>query len=138
VIHTVLVDDAVRAARIGKAIAAGFYEYAPYLFDAPHLVWDGPPIDALKRRVWPDFHHAADLDAAAALVHFLPDTAADDFALHGPPTQVATRLEHLLSLGIDFDILVPHPVPPPPPPGDASPSTYMRRFIDEVARPLGL
>ena len=47
--------------------------------------------EALKRRhqVWPDFHHAPDLEASGRVVDFLPDAAADAFSLRGGPAEVA-------------------------------------------------
>ena len=70
VFHTVVDDDAERARRIGRAVAAGYYEYSPMLFDHVGLSWDGPGVEVLKRRVWPDFHHARDLEAAGEVVSF--------------------------------------------------------------------
>ena len=58
-----------------------YYEYSPMLFDPPHFHWDGPPIEELKQRVWPDFHLAKDLEASDRLVSFLSDEIADAFAL---------------------------------------------------------
>ena len=133
VIHTILMDDTARARRLAKAMAAGFYEYASYLFDGPHIAWDGPPVDELKSQVWPDFHHAADLDAAAALVDFLPDGAADAFALHGTADAIATGLIETLTGDLEFEIVVPHPMPPPPQGPDGDPSLdYASRFMREV------
>jgi hypothetical protein len=45
---------------------------------------------------------------------------------------VAAQLTEVLSLGIDFDIVVPHPVPNPLPPEQTSEATYMQRIADEV------
>lgn len=131
VLHTILMEDSARAVQLGKSMAAGYYEYAPYLFDAPELTWDGPSVAELREQVWPDFHHAPDLDAAAEHVDFLPDAAADAFSLHGNASEIAEQLDAVLSLGIDFDIVVPHPVPPPPTP-DGSDGTYMHRFVSDV------
>jgi 5,10-methylenetetrahydromethanopterin reductase len=66
IFHTVLVDDQARALTMAKSMAAGYYEYSPRLFDPPGLTWPGPDPDALKRdrQVWPDFHHAPDLEAS--------------------------------------------------------------------------
>src|SRR5207245_3954554 len=66
IFHTVLVDDAARALTMAKSMAAGYYEYSPVLFDRPGLKWTGADPEALKRdrHVWPDFHHAPDLDAS--------------------------------------------------------------------------
>ncbi len=131
VIHTVLLDDPERALRIGKSLAAGYYEYSPTLFEAPGLSWDGPPVEELKRQVVPDFHHAADLDRSGALVDFLPAAAADAFSAHGDAAQVAGQLIEALSLD-DFEIVVPHPVPNPPPPEEGEGPTYMETIAHEV------
>ena len=68
---------------MAKSMAAGYYEYSPRLFDPPKLTWSGPDPEHLKRdhQVWPDFHHAPDLDASGRVVDFLPAEAADAFAL---------------------------------------------------------
>ena len=49
-------DDALT---MGKAMAAGYFEYSPMLFEPCGLSWDGPDPEILKheRNVWPDFHH---------------------------------------------------------------------------------
>src|SRR5207302_9450183 len=64
VFHTVLVDDAARALTMARSMAAGYYEYSPMLFDRPGLTWTGHDPETLKRdrHVWPDFHHAPDLE----------------------------------------------------------------------------
>ena len=134
VLHTILMENGARAIQLGKSMAAGYYEYAPYLFDAPGLRWDGPPVEELREHVWPDFHHAPDLDAAAQHVDFLPQEAADAFSLHGNAAAIAHQLQAVLNLDIDFDIVVPQPVPPPPTPQaatDADP-TYMQQLISDV------
>lgn len=131
VLHTVLEDDAERALTIGKSMAAGYYEYSPHLFAVAGLTWDGPDVHALQARVSPDFHHHSDLVESGRLVDFLPAAAADAFCLRGDAAQVAQQLCDVLSLGIDFDIVVPHPVPNPPPPGGPGP-TYMERIAREV------
>jgi 5,10-methylenetetrahydromethanopterin reductase len=130
VLHTVLLDDAERALRIGKSMAAGYYEYSPALFDAPGLTWDGPPVEELRRQVRPDFHHAPDLDRSGAVVDFLPEEAAGAFCVRGTADQVAEQINRVLSLGFDFEILVPHPMPNPPP--DAEGPTYMERIARDV------
>jgi 5,10-methylenetetrahydromethanopterin reductase len=131
IVHTVLLDDAERAVRIGKSMAAGYYEYSPTLFDAPSIGWDGPPIEELKRQVVPDFHHALDLDHSGGLVDFLPTAAADAFSAHGNAAQVADQLAQALSLD-DFQIVVPHPMPNPPLPDDSGEPTYMEIVAREV------
>ena len=68
VFHTVLVDDPARALTMAKSMAAGYYEYSPALFDPPRLAWTGKDPETLKReqKVWPDFHHAVDLEIERA------------------------------------------------------------------------
>jgi alkanesulfonate monooxygenase SsuD/methylene tetrahydromethanopterin reductase-like flavin-dependent oxidoreductase (luciferase family) len=131
VLHTVLLDDAERALRIGKSMAAGYYEYSPTLFEAPGIAWDGPPVEELKEQVFPDFHHALDLDASGALVDFLPDEAARAFSIGGTAEQVADQLCEVLAFD-DFEIVVPHPMPNPPVPEQSDGPTYMERIAREV------
>jgi len=132
VLHTALEDDADRALAIGKSMAAGFYEYSPHLFEAAGLTWNGPDVHELQQRVHPDFHHHPDLVESGQIVDFLPDAAADAFSVRGMPSAVAMQLIEVLSLGIDFEIVVPHPVPNPPSPGSISEPTYMERMAREV------
>lgn len=136
VVHTILSDDAEATALMARSIAAGYYEYSPGLFDAPGFTWHGPDIHDLKRQVWPDFHHAADLEASGRLVSFLPDEVASAFSFHGNAAQVASQIEAVLGLGIDFDILVPHPIPNPAPDGPRP--DYMERFITRVWPLVGM
>ena len=74
IFHTVLVDDPDRALTMARSMAAGYYEYSPSLFEPPGFVWTGADPEALKHRhqVWPDFHHAPDLEASGRVVDFLP------------------------------------------------------------------
>ena len=110
VFHTVVDDDVSRARRIGRAIAAGYYEYSPMLFDHVGLSWDGPDVEVLKRKVWPDFHHARDLEAAGEVVSFLPEEAVDAFALHGPFPAIVEQIRTILGYGLPIEaIVVPHP-----------------------------
>src|SRR6185312_15334355 len=94
IFHTVLVDEPARALTMARSMAAGYYEYSPALFDPPALRWDGPDPERLKhdRGVWPDFHHATDLEASGTVVDFLPVEAADAFSLRGGTGEVAERL----------------------------------------------
>jgi alkanesulfonate monooxygenase SsuD/methylene tetrahydromethanopterin reductase-like flavin-dependent oxidoreductase (luciferase family) len=134
VFHTVLVDDPDRAMTMAKSMAAGYYEYSPTLFDPPRLVWTGPDPETLKRRhqVWPDFHHAPDLEASGRVVDFLPASAADAFSLRGGPSEVAERLIGVLrSAPAEFDYVVLHPIPNPPTPDDPE-RGYMARMAREV------
>jgi 5,10-methylenetetrahydromethanopterin reductase len=134
VFHTVLVDDAARARTMARSTAAGYYEYSPALFRAAGLDWAGPDPEALKRRhqVWPDFHHASDLEASGRVVDFLPDAAADAFSLRGGPVEVAEQLiEVLRSAPAEFDHVVLHPIPNPPAPDDPE-RGYTARMAREV------
>lgn len=132
VFHTVLMDDPGRALTIGKSMAAGYYEYSPMLFEAPRLNWPGPDPDTLKRdhKVWPDFHHAPDLEASGRVVDFLPQAAADAFCLRGgPPGIVEQLLDVLRSAPVAFRYVVLHPVPDPTMPDD-----FQRGYMARVAR----
>ena len=134
VFHTVLVDDAARALTMAKSMAAGYYEYSPALFGPPRLAWAGPDLETLKRRhkVWPDFHHALDLEASGRVVDFLPESAADAFSLRGGPVEVADRLVGVLRKApAEFDYVVLHPIPNPPSPDDPE-SGYTAQMAREV------
>lgn len=130
ILHTILSDDLERAALMSHSMAAGYYEYSPMLFDPPGFAWNGPPIDELKKQVWPDFHHAADLEASGRVVSFLPDEVADAFAAYGTPEMIAGQLHEVLQLGFPIEMIVPHPVPTPPPGGPRP--DYVERFATEV------
>ena len=116
IFHVGLSDNRAEALLIGKAIAAGYYEYSRFLFDAPGLGWSGPDVDELRGQVYPDFLHHKDPAEAGAVVDFLEPAAADAFALHGDwdaiNEQLATVLGHADALGIPARYVVPHPVLP--------------------------
>ncbi len=134
VFHTVLVAEPGRAMTMAKSMAAGYYEYSPALFDPPRLAWTGPDPETLKRQhgVWPDFHHAPDLEASGRAVEFLPASAADAFSLRGGPIEVADRLiEVLRSAPAEFSYVVLHPIPNPPTPDDPE-RGYMARMARDV------
>jgi len=134
VFHTVLVDDPARALTMAKSMAAGYYEYSPPLFDPPRLAWAGADPETLKRehKVWPDFHHAVDLEASGRVVDFLPESAADAFSLRGGPHDVADRLIDVLRAApAEFDYVVLHPIPNPPSPDDPE-RGYTARMAREV------
>lgn len=134
VFHTVLVDDPGRALTMARSIAAGYYEYSPALFGPPGLTWTGPAPERLKRErgVWPDFHHAADLEASGRVVDFLPPEAAGAFSLRGGPAEVARQLAAVLAAApARFDLVVLHPIPDPPMPDDPE-RGYMARVAREV------
>ena len=135
IFHTALVSgrepsaaSAPRTGRIGRAIAAGYYEYSPMLFDTCGVEWNGPPVAELKRRVWPDFHHARDLEAAGEVVAFLGDDAVDAFALHGDAETIIAKLHEIEGWDLGIDIVVPHPMPTEP----TGPSDYTARFAKDV------
>jgi hypothetical protein len=137
VFHTVLVDDAARALTMAKSMAAGYFEYSPALFDPPGLRWNGPDPERLKRehQVWPDFHHAPDLDASGRVVDFLPEVAADAFSLRGGPAEVAQRLVAVLRAApAEFDYVVLHPIPNPPTPDDPEHGYTARMARDVLPR----
>ena len=134
VFHTVFVDDPVRALTMGKSMAAGYYEYSPMLFETPGLTWSGHDPETLKHdhKVWPDFHHASDLEASGRVVDFLPEAAADAFCLRGGPTQIVEQLLGVLRAApAPFDHVVLHPVPNPTTPDDPD-RGYMARVAHEV------
>jgi len=132
VVHTALTDDEARALTIAKSMAAGFYEYSPHLFEVPGIPWDGPPVHDLQHLVHPDFHHHPDLVESGGIVDFLPDAAADAFAFRGPSAAVADQVVEALSHGIEFDIVVLHPVPNPPAPRPPGEPDYMERVARDV------
>jgi 5,10-methylenetetrahydromethanopterin reductase len=134
VFHTVLVDEPGRALTMAKSMAAGYYEYSPALFDPPRLAWTGPHHETLKReqQVFPDFHHAPDLEASGRAVDFLPTSAADAFSLRGGPADVADQLIDVLRRApAEFDYVVLHPIPNPPSPDDPE-RGYTARMAREV------
>src|SRR5919198_1165875 len=138
IFHTVFVDDPGRALLMGKSMAAGYYEYSPMLFEPSGLVWTGEDPDKLKReeKVWPDFHHAADLTASGRVVDFLPREAADAFCLRGGPAEIVEQvLAVIRSAPAAFEHVVLHPVPNPMEPDDPE-RGYMARVAREVLPPV--
>jgi 5,10-methylenetetrahydromethanopterin reductase len=134
IFHTVLVDEPARALRMAKSIAAGYYEYSPALFEAPGLTWSGPDSERLKREhaVWPDFHHAADLEASGRVVDFLSTEAADAFCLRGGPAHIIEQLVTVLQAApAPLDYVVLHPIPDPRFPVDSE-RDYTARMAREV------
>lgn len=125
IVHTCRSQDPIEIRAISRAMAAGFYEYAPALFDQPgfdepgfdhpRFDWNGPSPDELKERhgLWPDFHHAADLVAAGQLVDFLADEVTASFSFSGTATDVADQIADLRAVVPEVSIIVPHPVPNP-------------------------
>ncbi|HTK98721.1 MAG TPA: LLM class flavin-dependent oxidoreductase [Pseudomonadales bacterium] len=130
IFHVAVDADAQRARTIAKAIAAGYYEYSPFLFDNVGLYWNGRSVHELKHEIFPDFHHARDLLAAGAAVDFLPQEAVDAFALYGSFTDISTQLERALEVDVPLDIVLPHPMLAP----DSS-LDYLAEFARQVIRP---
>jgi 5,10-methylenetetrahydromethanopterin reductase len=132
IVHTVLIDDLVRALTMAKSIAAGYYEYSPSLFEPPRLAWAGLDPESLKRqhKVWPDFHHAPDLERSGRVVDFLPESAADAFSVRGGAGEITEQLVAVLRAApAAFDYVVLHPIPNPPMPDDPE-----RGFLARIAR----
>lgn len=112
IFHTAFSKDRDQAKTIAKSLAAGYYEYSPFLFDAPNLQWNGPDVEELRKKAWPDFHHHRDIEKAGKLVDFLDDAAADAFALYGDWSDIAEQLNAVLALDLPVSIVLPHPVLP--------------------------
>lgn len=137
IFHTILTDKPERVATMGRSMAAGYYEYSPMLFDRPGIPWNGPPVEELKRQVWPDFHHATDLEASGRVVSFLPEAAIDAFALYGTPAHIVGQIREVLALDLPLDMIVPHPVPTPAVGPERAPGPdYIETFAREVIAPL--
>mgnify|MGYP001169197331 CR=1 FL=1 len=130
IFHTVLEENADKAALIARSMAAGYYEYSPMLFDAPGFEWNGPDCEELKKQVWPDFHHHPRLEESGKLVEFLSDDVAASFSAHGDADAITEQLNAAINCGVPCDILVPHPMPTPHPDGPRP--DYMERFANEV------
>jgi 5,10-methylenetetrahydromethanopterin reductase len=138
VFHTVLVEDPARALTMGKSMAAGYYEYSPMLFEPPRLTWSGLDPEKLKRdrNVFPDFHHAPDLEASGRVVDFLPDAAADAFCLRGGPAEIVQQLLGALRAApAPFDYVCLHPIPNPASPDDPE-CGFMARVARDVLPPV--
>ena len=134
IFHTVLVDEPERALAMGRSMAAGYYEYSPALFEAPGFEWLGADPEALKHehRVWPDFHHAPDLEASGRVVDFLPAEVADAFCLRGGPDQIVEQLVDVITKSpVALDYVVLHPIPDPVMPQDPE-----RGYTARVAREI--
>jgi 5,10-methylenetetrahydromethanopterin reductase len=134
IFHTVLVDEPERALAMGRSMAAGYYEYSPALFEAPGFTWPGPDPETLKheRGVWPDFHHAPDLEASGRVVDFLSPHVADAFCLRGGPDQIVDQLVAVITRSpVALDYVVLHPIPDPVMPQDPE-----RGYTARVAREI--
>ena len=91
--------------------------------------------------MWPDFHHAPDLDASGRVVDFLPSEAADAFALRGGPADIVKQLVDVLRASpAAFDYVVLHPIPNPSWPDDPDrgyTARVAREILPAVRRALG-
>ncbi|MCH9669903.1 MAG: LLM class flavin-dependent oxidoreductase [Gammaproteobacteria bacterium] len=132
IFHTVLTDDEEAQALIGRAVVAGYYEYAPYLLERTGQTWDGPDVDELKKQIWQDFHHTPDLMAAGELVHFLSDEAVAGFCLAGTEAEVASQITAINNYGMPFKIVVPHPMLPKTDTVRSDNRDYMTRIGEAV------
>ena len=110
IFHTAVSEDPDEALSIARALAAGYFEYSPFLFEGAGFEWNGPDIHELQKQVWPDFHHHPDMIAAGRVVEFLSAEAASAFALQGNWAQIAEQLEAVFDLGLTVDYVLPHPV----------------------------
>jgi hypothetical protein len=82
--------------------------------------------------VWPDFHHAPDLEASGRAVDFLPTDAADAFCLRGGPDQIVEQLVQTITAApVALDYVVLHPIPNPATPDDPE-HGYMARVAREI------
>lgn len=111
VFHTLMTEGHGYATRVGRAVAAGFYEYSPMLFDDPGLTRNGPNIQRLRERVWPGFHHAPDLAQAGDVVDFLPEAAIDSLMLYDSASKICTQRRAVLDLDLGVNTVVVHRLP---------------------------
>ncbi len=96
-LHTVITDDQELANARGRVLAAGYYEVNRRLWDRLGLQWPCAPVEKILERVWPDFHHAEDMELAARMVAEIPLEAARRFCLMGSAAEVREQLERLVS-----------------------------------------
>jgi 5,10-methylenetetrahydromethanopterin reductase len=134
IVHTVLVDEPDRALRIGRTMAAGYYDHTRALFERAGLSWDGPSPEELKQEtIRPDFHHTYDLAAAGEHLTFLPSEAADSFVFWGGVDEVRGQMLETLrhDFGVEWEMVVPQP-PGARYPHETSGPFYMERMAREV------
>lgn len=110
IFHTAYHQDPDAAKLMGKAMAAGYYEYSPMLFDQPGFSWRGTDPRDLRTQAYPDFHHHRDPIAAGRLVDFLDDSVASAFSLHGDWVAIQQQMQRVLELGLPVSVVLPHPV----------------------------
>jgi hypothetical protein len=91
-----------------------------------------------ERNVWPDFHHAPDLEASGRAVDFLPTEVASAFCLHGGPAAIVEQLLEVIGGSpVPFEYIVLHPIPNPPAP-DHPEHGYAARVAREILPPAPL
>ena len=110
IFHTVYSTDPEQARLMAKSMAAGYYEYSPFLFDRPGFEWPGSDPHVLRAKAWPDFHHHADPVYSGTLVDFLDDAVADAFALYGDWDRISEQLQSVFDLGLPVTHVIPHPI----------------------------
>ena len=134
IFHTVLMDDPARALLMGKSMAAGYYEYSPMLFDPPGLRWTGPDPETLKhdRQVWPDFHHAPDLEAQRPRRRLPPHGSRRRLLpARRPRRDRQAALDVIRTAPCALDYVVLHPIPDPRFPVDPA-NDYTARVAREI------
>jgi len=95
--HTVISDDKELANARGRVMAAGYYEVNRRLWDRLGLKWPCAPLETILKQVWPDFHHAEDMQLAARMVSAIPLEVARRFCLMGSAAEVREQLERLVT-----------------------------------------
>jgi alkanesulfonate monooxygenase SsuD/methylene tetrahydromethanopterin reductase-like flavin-dependent oxidoreductase (luciferase family) len=110
IFHTAYSENEQTARTMARAIAAGYYEYSPALFENLNHRWNGPDVHELRKQAMPDFHHHRDPVHAGEVVNFLSDRIADDFALHGNWQQIGDQLQSILDLDLPVSVVLPHPI----------------------------
>ena len=98
--------------------------------------FDGRRLLRILRNVFPDFHHAPDLEASGRVVDFLTEAAADVFCLRGGPAEIVKQLLGVLRAApATFDYVCLHPIPNPATPDDPE-RGFMARVAREVLPPV--
>ena len=95
--HTIISDDREISNARGRVMAAGYYEVNRRLWDRLGLKWPCAPVGKILERVWPDFHHAENMDLAARMVSEISVETARRFCLMGSAAEVREQLEYLVS-----------------------------------------
>ncbi|MGO9607889.1 MAG: LLM class flavin-dependent oxidoreductase [Candidatus Binataceae bacterium] len=96
-LHTVISDDKELLNARGRVMAAGYYEVNRRLWDRLGLKWPCAPVEKILEQVWPDFHHAVDMELAARMISEIPLEVARRFCLMGSAAEVREQLERLVT-----------------------------------------